>query len=182
MSIRSMNKARGRMNDEFYTQYSTIEDELKHYKQQLKGKVVYCNCDDYRWSNFVKYFKDNFEKLGIKRLYATHYINQTRNLFNLTEHIDKPNLYEYDGKLEKISRLKENGDFRSEECLEILRKSDIIITNPPFSLVRYLIPLVIENEKDLLVMATTSVIGYKETFSLVKNRKIRHGYLFNKVL
>ena len=179
---RGMNEAKKNKNDEFYTKYSTIEDEVKHYKSQPKDKVIYCNCDDYRRSNFVKYFKDNFEELGIKKLYATHYINQSRNLFNLTQYVEKPKFYQYDGKTEKISELRGDGDFRSEECLEILKKSDIVITNPPFSLVRKLILLIVGNNKDMLIVATTGIIAYRDTFHLLKDEKIRQGYLFNKCL
>ena len=123
-NIKNLHNARINKNDEFYTQYEDIEKELQYY--DIKGLRVYCPCDDYRWSNFVKYFKDNFDKLGITKLIATNY-----------DIGDGAYKYIYDGKNEIIEELKGNGDFNSEECTKIKdEECDIVITNPPFSLFR----------------------------------------------
>lgn len=118
-----LHRAKNAKNDEFYTRYEDIENEVSHYN--LKGMSIYCPCDDYRWSNFVKYFHDNFHKLGITKLCATN--------FNIGEGAYK---YVYDGKNEVITELEGNGDFRSEECTNIKDEYDCVITNPPFSLFR----------------------------------------------
>lgn len=122
----NLNNAKKNKNDEFYTQYVDIEKEVQHYFEQLKGKRVYCPCDDYRQSNFVKYFKDNYEKIGLAGLVATNY-----------DIGDGAWKYVYDGENETISQLEGDGDFRSEECRKIKDdEADVIITNPPFSLFR----------------------------------------------
>lgn len=121
----NLHAAKAAKNDEFYTQYSDIEKELQHYKDALVEQWVYCPCDDYRESNFVKYFKDNFQELKLRRLTATNYDIGSGAW-----------RYDYDGVEEKITALEGNGDFRSEECTKIKDECDIIITNPPFSLFR----------------------------------------------
>lgn len=123
MNNSNLHTAKKEKNDEFYTRYEDIEKEIKHY--DLKGLSVYSPCDDYRHSNFVKYFTDNFQALGITKYCATNY--------DIGEGSYK---YEYDGKGTKITRLEGNGDFRSEECSRIRDEYDIVITNPPFSLFR----------------------------------------------
>ena len=125
MKNSNLNKAKAAKNDEFYTRYEDIEKEVINYTDHLKGKIIYCPCDDYRWSNFVKYFKDNFNKLELKGLVATNY--------DIGKGAWK---YEYDGSTENIQRLEGDGDFRSEECTKIKDSCDIVITNPPFSLFR----------------------------------------------
>ena len=119
----NLHAAKAAKNDEFYTLYSTVEKEVEHYVDQLKDQWIYCPCDDYRWSNFVKYFKDNFDRLKLKRLTATNY--------NIGDGAWR---YDYDGVEEKIIALEGNGDFRSEECTQIKNECDVIVTNPPFSL------------------------------------------------
>lgn len=120
-----LHKAKKAKNDEFYTRYEDIEKEMVHYTEHLKGKVIYCPCDDYRWSNFVKYFKDNFERYGLKKLIATNY-----------DIGDGAWKYTYDGVTETADRMEGNGDFRSDESTKIMQECDIVITNPPFSLFR----------------------------------------------
>lgn len=120
---KNLHQAKKAKNDEFYTRYEDIEKELKHYN--LEGMWVYCPCDDYRWSNFVKYFKDNFINLKIKHLTATNYDIGTGAY-----------RYDFDGTDEKIVPLEGNGDFRSEECTKIMKECDVVVTNPPFSLFR----------------------------------------------
>jgi uncharacterized Rmd1/YagE family protein len=120
-----LNSAKKNKDNEFYTRYEDIEKELKHHKHHLENKIIYCNCDDYRWSNFVKYFKDNFEMLRLKKLISTNY--------DIGEGAYK---YEYDGRQESVTKLKSDGDFRSKECVELLKEADIVVSNPPFSLFR----------------------------------------------
>lgn len=120
-----LHNAKKKKNDEFYTRYEDVEKEVNHYWEQLKGKVVYCPCDDFRWSNFVKYFKDNFDSIGLKKLIATNY-----------DIGDGAWKYTYDGKEETADRMEGDGDFRSEECTQIMRDCDVVVTNPPFSLFR----------------------------------------------
>ena len=128
----SLHKAKKAKNDEFYTRYEDIEKEIQHYN--LNGMRVYCPCDDWRWSNFVKYFKDNFEKLGITYLVATNY--------DIGEGAWK---YTYNGVKETADRLEGNGDFRSEECTKIKNEEcDIVVTNPPFSLFREFVKWLME--------------------------------------
>lgn len=125
MANEHLHKAKKQKNDEFYTRYADIEKEVSHYRDQLEGKWVYSPCDDYRWSNFPKYFKDNFHSLGISHYTCTNY-----------DLGDGAWRYDYDGETETITKLEGNGDFQSEECTEIMKKADIVITNPPFSLWR----------------------------------------------
>lgn len=123
MMKHGLNEAKKRKDDEYYTDYKDIAAEMELYMEELKGKWVYCPCDDH-WSNFWKYFVDNFEKHGLKHLTATHI------------EFDKPNSYrlDYDGKEITKTPLTGNGDFRSPECTKIKDECDIVITNPPFSL------------------------------------------------
>ena len=161
---KNLQKAKNTKNDEFYTQLSDIEKELKHYKNQLKDKIIYCNCDNPEWSNFWKYFKDNFEELGIKELVATYYEEDKITYKTI-----------YDGKETNKIKLNGNGDFRSSECIEILKTSDIVITNPPFSLFREYIAQLMEYDKQFLVLGNMNAITYKEIFPLLKDNKIWLG-------
>ena len=127
----NLHKAKDAKNDEFYTQLSDVEKELKHYKEHFKGKTVFCNCDDPTWSAFWRYFHLSFEHLGLKKLISTHY-DKTKPTYKM----------EYEGgndadiEVGTITRLEGNGDFRNAECIELLKESDIVCTNPPFSLFR----------------------------------------------
>ena len=160
---RNLHKAKKARADEFYTQYSDIEKEIQNYN--LEGKKIYLNCDDYRYSNFVKYFKDNFNKLKIAYLTASNY--------DIGECAYQ---YEYDGLEEKITALKGNGDFRSDECVELLKESDVVITNPPFSLFREYVTLLMEYNKKFLIIGGMNAITYKEIFPLIKENKLWLGY------
>lgn len=161
----SLIRAAVNKEDEFYTQLSDIEKELKHYREHFKGKIIFCNCDDPDWSNFWLYFKLNFHHLGLKKLISTHFEN------------DKPSYkLEYDGNDVVQTRLTQNGDFRSPECIELLKEADIVCTNPPFSLFREFIDLLLEYEKDFLVIGSQNNITYKEIFPLLKNNNIWLGY------
>ena len=173
--------------DEFYTQLSDIERELKHYRKHFKGKVVYCNCDDPRISNFFHYFSYNFEKLGLKKLITTCYKSQQADLFsqNDSEHAI---WLEYDGDKNGnmvpdpeeigIKPLKGDGDFRSAESIELLKQADIVVTNPPFSLFREYVAQLMEYDKKFIIIGNLNAITYKEIFKLIKEDKLWLGYGF----
>ena len=209
----NLHDAKTAKNDEFYTQISDIEKELKHYKGHFKGKTVLCNCDDPFESSFFKYFVLNFNELGLKKLLSTCYAGskitgQQLSLFDIIEPRE-------DGKRNKpykavvttvhdttgdggfdlddvinlfksgentLEELKGDGDFRSEECLALLDECDICCTNPPFSLWREYIALMIEHEKKFVVIGSMNAITYKEFFPLLKDGKVWSGYEFNKTM
>jgi hypothetical protein len=184
-----LNKAIKHKKDEFYTQLPDIERELKHYKNHFKSKVVYCNCDDPRISNFFHYFSYNFEKLGLKKLIATCYKNQNMDLFSQNDSEqaiyleyagDKNNNSIPDLKEIGIKPLKGDGDFRSRECIELLKQSDIVVTNPPFSLFREYVAQLIEYDKKFIIIGHQNAITYKEIFKLIKDNKVWLGYGFNR--
>ena len=167
--------AKKEKNDEFYTQLADIENEIKHYKDNFKNKIVYCNCDDPEWSNFFIYFKNNFNHLGLKKLISTHYsLNIKENNAYKLECIQ----YSIDEKgnpKESKSYLKGDGDFRNPECIELLIESDIVCTNPPFSLFREYVSQLIEYNKKFLIIGSMNAITYKETFNLIIKEKIWLG-------
>ena len=176
----TLTHAKKNKKDEFYTQLSDIERELKHYKEHFKNKVVYCNCDDPRVSNFFHYFSYNFEKLGLKKLVATCYKNQDMDLFS--QNSSEQAIYlEYEGDKNgncqpdfeeiAIKHLKGDGDFRSAECINLLKQADIVVTNPPFSLFREYVSQLIEYDKKFLVIGNINAITYKEIFKLIKENK-----------
>lgn len=184
---RNLQKAKDSKKDEFYTQLSDIERELKHYKKHFKGKVVYCNCDDPRVSNFFHYFSYNFEKLGLKKLITTCYKNQDMDLFsqNTSEQAvyleyegDKNGNFQPDPKEIEIKQLEGDGDFRSEESIELLRQADIIVTNPPFSLFREYVSQLIEYDKKFVIVGHQNAIKYKEIFPLIRDNKMWLGFGF----
>lgn len=188
-SNKYMNKAKMGKNDEFYTVLSDIEKELRHYKKHFKGKTVLCNCDDPRISNFFHYFSYNFEQLGLKKLIATCYKNQNMNMF--TQNKSKTGIYlEYTGDKNHnsipdpteigINHLKGDGDFRSQECIELLKQSDIVVTNPPFSLFREYVAQLVEYKKKFLIIGTWNAVSYKEIFKLIRDNKIWIGINSNR--
>lgn len=154
-------------NDEFYTQLSDIEKELKNYDQHFIGKTVYCNCDDPFLSNFVKYFVTHFEKLGVKKIIASCYSGE-----GAPSH--KAIAWEFDGK-ESWVELKGNGDFRSDECVELLKSADIVVTNPPFSIFRDYVSLLIENKKDFIILGNQNAITYRDFFRFIQNGTVKLG-------
>ncbi len=184
-----LTKAKSAKNDEFYTILSDIERELKHYKRHFKDKVVFCNCDDPRISNFFHYFSYNFEKLGLKKLITTCYRNQDMDLFSRHDR-EKAIYLEYEGDKNKnnvpdpkeigIKQLKGDGDFRSNECVRLLKRADIVVTNPPFSLFREYVSQLIEFEKKFLIIGTWNAITYKEIFKLIKEDKAWIGINSNR--
>lgn len=181
---RSQHSAKMSKQDEFYTQLSDIEREVKHYKSHFKNKVVYCNCDDPRISNFFHYFSYNFEKIGLKKLITTCYKNQNMDLFSQND-CEQAVYLEYEGdkhgnsipSLENIGikTLQGDGDFRSEETIELLKQADIVVTNPPFSLFREYVAQLIEYDKKFLIIGNQNAITYKEIFALLKDNRIWLG-------
>lgn len=179
-SNRNLHKASQAKKDEFYTQLADIENELKHYKDQFRGKVVFCNCDDPKESNFVKYFSTNFEHLGLKKLIATHY--KDADLFTH----EPPYKLEYTGDKNKnraadpdefLTQMIGTGDFRSPECIELLKQADIVVTNPPFSLFREYVAQLVEYNKKFLILGNKNAITYKEIFKLIKENKLWVGMM-----
>lgn len=162
MSNDNLHTAKKVKNDEFYTRFEDIDKELKHYN--LKGKSIYCNTDDYRKSNFVKYFVDNFNILGIGKITATCFDNG-----------DGAYMYQYDGINAIQRKLEGNGDFRSAECVELLKDSDVVVTNPPFSLFREYMAQLMEYDKKFLIIGNKNAITYKEIFPLIKDNKLWLG-------
>lgn len=181
----NLHSAKNAKKDEFYTQLVDIENELKHYKQHFKDKVVYCNCDDPRVSNFFHYFTHQFEVLGLKRLIATCYKNQNIDLFSQNDSEQAAYLI-YDGDKNgnhipdkdeiQVKYLKGDGDFRSQECIELLKQADIVVTNPPFSLFREYVAQLIEYDKKFLIIGSQNAVTYKEIFALIKNNQMWLGY------
>ena len=181
---RNLHEARSSKKDEFYTQLSDIEKELKHYKQHFRGKVVYCNCDDPHMSNFFHYFSYNFERLGLKKLITTCYKNQDMELFSRNDS-EQAIYLEYDGdkngnnvpdpKEIGIEYLKGDGDFRSEESIELLKQADIVVTNPPFSLFREYVAQLVAHDKKFLIIGNVNAITYRDIFQLIKDDKLWLG-------
>lgn len=173
-----LKEAKKNKNDEFYTQLCDIESELKHYKFHFKDKVIYCNCDDPKTSNFFNYFFLNFEELGIKKLITACYKPQSNNLFDIEEK-ERAFCFEYSGetgdKEELIRRnritFKGDGDFRSYESIELLKQSDVVVTNPPFSLFREYVDQLVKYDKSFLIIGNVNAITYKNIFELIKNNK-----------
>lgn len=183
----NLQEAKSNKKDEFYTQLSDIERELKYYKQHFKNKVVYCNCDDPRVSNFFHYFSYNFEKLGLKKLITTCYKNQSMDLFSQNDSEqaiyleytgDKNGNFVPDPNEIGIKHLKGDGDFRSKESISLLTQADIVVTNPPFSLFREYVAQLIEYDKKFVIVGHQNAITYKEIFPLIKENKLWLGYGF----
>ena len=187
MANSALTAAKAAKKDEFYTQLTDIERELAHYKELFKGKTVLCNCDDPRVSNFFKYFTLNFEYLGLKRVIATCYKSQSVDLFS-THDCEQAVYQIYEGDRDgnnlpdsdeiKVKPLKGDGDFRSDECIELLKQADIVVTNPPFSLFREYVAQLIKYEKKFIIVGHQNAITYKEIFPLIKNNELWLGYGF----
>ncbi|OOF38640.1 modification methylase [Rodentibacter rarus] len=177
---KNLHRANLEKNDEFYTQLSDIENELKHYIHHFKDKTIFCNCDDPEESNFFRYFALNFEHLGIKKLITTHF-DAEKTTYKLE--IDCELDLNADGKIDfaDVQRipLQQNGDFRSPECVDILKSCDIVITNPPFSLFREYVAQLMEYEKKFVIVGNQNAITYKEIFPLIKNNQIWLGKGFS---
>lgn len=180
----NLHQAKKAKNDEFYTRLEDINAELSHYREHFRGKTVLCNCDDPRISNFFIYFAYNFEHLGLKRLITTCYKNQDADLFS-TNSSEQAIWLEYLGDKNGdriptpdeigVHYFKGDGDFRSAECIELLKQADIIVTNPPFSLFREYVAQLIEYDKKFLIIGSKNAITYKEIFPLLKDNKMWIG-------
>ena len=172
---KNLQNAKKSKSDEFYTQLCDIESELKHYKEHFKDKVVYCNCDNPRISNFFRYFVSNFHELGLKKLIAACYKENETNLFNIG--LSEPGFFvEYEGgdlQLDalEVKNFQGDGDFRSQESIELLKQADIVVTNPPFSLFREFVAQLIKYEKQFLIIGNVNAITYKDIFDLIQNDK-----------
>ncbi len=178
MANTSLDKAKKAKDNEFYTRYDDIQAELNHYRDQFRGKVVYCNCDDPAESAFSDFFKLNFDHYGLKKLICTRYVKS--DLFSQAW-LDPMHRVGYrieitgKDRCEKID-LQEGGDFRSAECIELLKEADIVCTNPPFSLFREYIQQLIQYHKKFLVIGNKNAITYKEVFPLLANNEVWLGY------
>ena len=206
MANKNLNAAKLAKKDEFYTQLSDIERELQHYRQHFKGKTVLCNCDDPYESNFFKYFALCFNQLGLKKLICTCYngspVQGNELLLHFEGFDDEPKKLAYkveitevkdlngDGAVDlsdvryllqndkNVLSLLETGDFRSRECIELLKEADVVVTNPPFSLFREYIGQLVEYGKKFLIVGHQNAITYKEVFPLIKDNKVWLGYGF----
>ena len=208
MTPEFLNRAKKNKADDFYTQLSDIEAELRHYKEQFKGKVVFCNCDDPYESNFFKYFAMNFNFLCLKKLIATCYTGspvagEQLSLFDVgslaKQDVDAKHAYKIeitevrdenaDGAIDLadveyllkhgkngLTLLNGSGDFRSSECIELLREADIVVTNPPFSLFREYVAQLMKYDKKFLILGDQNAIAYKEVFKFIKGNNIWLGY------
>jgi hypothetical protein len=181
----SLGNARNNKEDEFYTQLSDIEKELSHYKEHFRGKTILCNCDDPRISNFFRYFALKFNELELKRLITTCYKSQDVDLFSQND-CEKAVWLDYYGNPNdptstdfstvEVKDLKGDGDFRSPECIELLKQADVVVTNPPFSLFREYVDVLMKYGKKFLIIGSQNNITYKEIFKLFKENKIWLGY------
>lgn len=179
-----LNQAAKNKKDEFYTQLIDIENELRHYKEHFRGKTVLCNCDDPRVSNFFHYFAYNFKELGLKRLITTCYKNQDLNLFSNND-CERAIWLEYNGETDGgrvptveeigVHTFKGDGDFRSQECIDLLKQADIVCTNPPFSLFREYVAQLMEYDKKFLIIGNINSVTYKEVFPLILNNQVWLG-------
>jgi hypothetical protein len=175
MANATLNAANKAKNDEFYTQISDIEKECSHYTTHFKNKIVFCNCDDPDYSNFWRYFHINFTHLGLRKLISTHFLYMDLYHEGDTYKMEYTGGNDYDYTIGTKTILKENGDFRSAECIELLKEADIIVTNPPFSLFREYVAQLMEYEKKFLIIGNQNALTYKETFTLIKENKIWLG-------
>ena len=200
----NLQAAKNLKDDEFYTTYESIVEELSHYKSHFEGKVILCNCDDPYESNFCKFFLRNFNVLGLKRLICTSYLGSKviatqLDLFDQSNELQIDNhgyvldVYQIDRggtefsdrfikdwlkKNRPIKKLRGSGDFRSNECLHYLRQSDIVVTNPPFSLFKELVSILVKYKKKFLLVGNQNALTYKEIFPLIQNNEVWTGYKF----
>ena len=160
-SMRNINlsKARKTKNDEFYTFYEDIQKEIENYKDYLENKIVYCNCDNPEYSQFWKYFKDNFRELKIKKLISTYLSEEAY-------------ITVYNGTTIEKTKLSGKGSFNSEECLTILKEVDVVITNPPFSIFSEYLSSLINNNKKFLVIGNKNAVIYKDVFPYIRDNKV----------
>lgn len=165
--------AKKRKKDEFYTSLEVIEEEMVYYREYFQGKTIFLNCDDPDWSNFWQYFSLNFDFFGLKKLISTHYIYEPEDGPAYKLELEQRNNSNEPRVIK--TELKGNGDFRSDECIELLKEADIIVTNPPFSLWREYVAQLIEYEKKFIIIGNTNAITYKEIFPYLKDNKMWIG-------
>lgn len=188
MANKNLTKAKINPNDEFYTQLPDIEKELFHYEKHFNGKTVLCNCDDPKVSNFFLYFVRNFKQLGLKRLITTCYKNCQPTLFSENKSESAVYLI-YDGgddnnpDVAQVATtavpLKGDGDFRSKECIELLKQADIVVTNPPFSLFQEYIGQLVRYDKKFLIIGNQNALHYADVFPLIRDNKVWLGITMN---
>ena len=175
MGNKAMTLAKSRKKDEFYTSLDVIEQEMVYYRKYFEGKTIFLNCDDPDWSNFWVYFSLNFDFLGINKLISTHYdSDEKKSSYVLSLEANGKGNSPNEPVVVK-THLKGNGDFRSEECIELLEESDIVITNPPFSLWREYVAQLVEYDKKFIILGNQNAVSYKEVFPLFKDNKIWFG-------
>ena len=174
----NLHAAKTAKNDEFYTMLTDIEKEMSHYKDFFKGKVVYCNCDDARESNFFKYFSERFESLGLKKLITTGYKPEGKGVVLVYEG-DKNGNRKVDDVEVVVKELNGSGDFRSDECIEFLKEADVVVTNPPFSLFREYVKQLMDYGKKFLIIGNQGAASYKEIFPYIKEDKLWLGASMN---
>ena len=170
----NLHNAKRAKNDEFYTRLEDIEKEMCHYREHFRGKVIYCNCDDPKESNFFKFFSLQFEFLGLKKLISTGYKENGHGIACIYEGDKNENNLPDDSEI-RTYELQGNGDFRSEECIEFLKEADVVVTNPPFSLFREYVAQLIEYKKYFIIIGNQNAITYKEIFPLIKENKLWLG-------
>ena len=175
----NLHAAKVAKNDEFYTMLTDIEKEMSHYKDFFKGKVVYCNCDDARESNFFKYFSLNFEFLGLKKLITTGYKAEGKGVVLIYEGDKNGNRKVEDDEI-VVRQLEGSGDFRSEECIEFLKEADVVVTNPPFSLFREYVKQLMDYGKKFIIIGSMNAITYREVFPLIQNNELWLGNQYVK--
>ena len=165
-----LTNARIGKKDEFYTQYEDIEKEMEYHKDSFKDKIVYCNCDDPTWSAFWNYFHKNFKVLSLKKLISTHYEKDGASYKMVYKGGDDENI-----NTGKITILEGNGGFQTEECIAILDETDIIVSNPPFSLFRDYVDILIGHNKKFLILGNMNALTYKNIFPLFRDNKMWYG-------
>jgi hypothetical protein len=178
MANKNLHKAKSTKNDEFYTRFKDIDKEVENYSSKFKDKIVYCNCDDVYASNFAKYFILNFNRLGLRKLIVSGFSitsHGTGVLYQATSIPNDVNEGNFNEFLEGIETSPIDGDFRNEKELQLLNESDIVATNPPFSLLNEFITLMMEKEKQFLLIGNKNIIGFKNFFHYLKENRIWLG-------
>ena len=175
MGRETLRNAKKAKNDEFYTQISDIANECSHYKRHFKGKTIFCNCDDPDTSNFWRYFHINFSHLGLKKLVSTHFVYEDMWNEGDTYKMEYTGGNDVNYTVGVKTTLRNNGDFRSNECIDILKETDIVITNPPFSLFREYVAQLMEYGKKYLIIGSMNAITYKEIFKEIKENNVWLG-------
>ena len=177
----NLHNAKKQKNDEFYTRLEDIEKEMCHYREHFRGKVIYCNCDDPKESNFFRFFSLQFEFLGLKKLISTGYKENGHGVAYIYEGDKNGNNLPDDSEIQAYE-LQGNGDFRSDECVKFLKEADVIVTNPPFSLFREVVAQLVAYDKKFLLLGNNNAITYKEIFPLIMQNKLWLGYSNNKTM